>query len=84
MRGQGIGKMLLEYLAKLALKRKCGRLEWWVLDWNKSAIKFYKKLGAKAMSDWTVYRVSGKNLTKLGKIPSPVMPTENRINRAPQ
>lgn len=64
-RGKGIGGELLSFLAQLAIERDCGRLEWWVLDWNESAINFYKKLGAVAMDDWTVYRISGQNLIDL-------------------
>jgi GNAT superfamily N-acetyltransferase len=64
-RGRGYGKKLLAYLAKLALERGCGRLEWWVLDWNKSAIDFYHSLGAKSMSEWTVQRVTGVALENL-------------------
>lgn len=66
-RGQGIGQIMLAYLAKLAKDRKCGRLEWWVLDRNETAIKFYKKIGAKAMDEWTVQRVSGQELDDLAK-----------------
>ena len=66
-RGKGIGGELLSFLAQLAIKRDCGRLEWWVLDWNESAIGFYKKLGAIAMNDWTVYRISGQNLSRLAE-----------------
>lgn len=57
-RGQGIGKALLQRLAQLALERNCGRLEWSVLDWNKPAIDFYMDLGAKPMSEWTVFRMT--------------------------
>src|SRR5450432_190536 len=57
-RGKGIGQKMLAYLAHLAKKRKCGRLEWWVLDWNETAINFYKKIGAKPMDEWTVFRVT--------------------------
>jgi GNAT superfamily N-acetyltransferase len=64
-RGSGIGRALLVHLAKLAKERGCGRLEWWVLDWNESSIGFYKSLGAVAMDDWTVYRVTGEALEKL-------------------
>ncbi|MDF1678060.1 MAG: GNAT family N-acetyltransferase [Legionellaceae bacterium] len=64
-RGQGVGKIMLAYLAQLAKDRKCGRLEWWVLDWNETAINFYKSLEAKAMDEWTVYRVTGEALDKL-------------------
>ena len=64
-RGRGIGKRLLAHLAKLAVDRGCGRLEWSVLDWNQDAIRFYESLGAKAMDEWTVFRVTGDALTKL-------------------
>ena len=64
-RGAGIGKKLLVRLAGLAKARGCGRLEWWVLDWNEPSIGFYKKLGAVPMDDWTVYRVSGEALEDL-------------------
>jgi GNAT superfamily N-acetyltransferase len=67
LRGHGIGKSLLSYLARLAIERGCGRLEWWVLDWNEPAIRFYERLGAKPMDDWTVYRVTGDALEELAK-----------------
>ena len=66
-RGKGYGKALFKQLAKIAVERKCGRLEWWCLDWNKPSINFYLSLGAKAMDDWTVYRITGDTLKKLGK-----------------
>lgn len=65
MRGKGMGKMILSFLAKLAIDRKCGRLEWWCLDWNEPSIKFYKQMGAVPMNDWTVYRVSDEALYTL-------------------
>jgi GNAT superfamily N-acetyltransferase len=65
LRGRGIGRILLSYLAKLALERGCGRLEWWVLDWNEPAIRFYERLGAKSMDEWTVFRVTGDTLRQL-------------------
>jgi GNAT superfamily N-acetyltransferase len=64
-RHQGIGRALLEHLAALARERGYGRMEWSVLDWNRSAIDFYESLGAKAMSEWTVYRLSSD-----GKVPT--------------
>ena len=67
MRGKGIGKTMLSFLAKLAMDRKCGRLEWSCLDWNKPAIHFYKHLGATPMDEWTVYRVCGEELNNLAK-----------------
>jgi hypothetical protein len=56
---------LLQRLAQIALERDCGRLEWWVLDWNDDAIAFYRRLGAVAMSEWTVQRLAGKALKRL-------------------
>ena len=67
MRGKGLGKILLGYLASLAIELNCGRLEWWVLDWNKPAIDFYQSLGAQPMDEWTVNRVAGEALGKLAK-----------------
>lgn len=64
-RGAGIGKKMLVHLARLAKDRGCGRLEWWVLDWNAPSIGFYEKLGAVAMDDWTVYRLAGTALDEL-------------------
>jgi len=65
MRGKGIGKVLISYLAHLAKERGCGRFEWWVLDWNKSAIQFYHSIGARPMDEWTVQRVDGEALDQL-------------------
>ena len=64
-RGKGIGRALLARLAALAVERECGRLEWSVLDWNKNAIGFYERLGARPNSGWTVYRLVGDALTAL-------------------
>jgi GNAT superfamily N-acetyltransferase len=64
-RRRGFGGALLRHVAQLAWERKCGRLDWSVLDWNQQAIDFYKKLGAVPMSDWTVFRVTGEALAKL-------------------
>jgi GNAT superfamily N-acetyltransferase len=64
-RGKSVGKKMLAYLAYLTKQRQCGRLEWSVLDWNKAAIDFYKKLGAKAMDEWTIYRVTDEALDHL-------------------
>lgn len=66
-RGQGIGTALLRELARIAVSRGCGRLEWWCLDWNTPSIEFYRSLGAEAMDDWTVYRISGETLGKLAE-----------------
>ncbi|WP_404336479.1 GNAT family N-acetyltransferase [Sphingomonas sp. MMS12-HWE2-04] len=64
-RGMGAGKALLRHLAGIALDRDCGRFEWSVLDWNTPAIDFYRAMGAEAMDEWTVQRVSGDALAKL-------------------
>lgn len=64
-RGHGYGKSILKYLAKIAVERKCGRLEWVCLNWNKPSIDFYLSLGAKPMDDWTIYRISGTTLNEL-------------------
>ena len=64
-RGGGIGRALLKELARLAVERGCGRLEWAVLDWNRDAIGFYERLGARPNSEWTVYRLAGEALTTL-------------------
>ncbi len=65
-RGRGLGRALLRHLARLAQERGCGRLEWAVLNWNEPAINFYKSLGATPMDEWTVFRVTGDALDRLG------------------
>jgi len=64
-RGKGYGRALLVELAKIARERGCGRMEWAVLNWNESAIKFYRTLGAKPMNEWTVFRLTREEITKL-------------------
>lgn len=66
-RGKGLGKVLLSYLAKLAVERDCGRLEWSVLDWNQPAIDFYQAQGATMLHDWRINRVTGENLKVLAQ-----------------
>ena len=66
-RGQGYGKALLKKLASIAVERGCGRLEWCCLDWNRPSIDFYLSLGAKPLSDWTIYRVTGDTLLNLAE-----------------
>lgn len=66
-RSRGIGKELLKHCATLAKERNCGRMEWWVLKWN-TARKFYENLGAEAMDEWVVYRLTGKPLEKLANL----------------
>jgi GNAT superfamily N-acetyltransferase len=68
-RGRGYGKALLQHLASICNERGYGRFQWWVLDWNSPAIEFYRSLGAEAMSEWTVYRVSDEPLRRLGGLP---------------
>ena len=64
-RGAGVGQQLLAHLARLALERGCGRLDWAVLDWNAPSIGFYRRLGATALQDWTTFRLSGAALERL-------------------
>lgn len=66
-RGKGYGKGLIKQLSKIAVERKCGRLEWSCLDWNKPSIDFYLSLGAMPLNGWTIYRLTGDNLENLGK-----------------
>ena len=66
-RGHGHGKALIRQLAKIAVERGCGRMEWCCLDWNKPSIDFYLSLGAKPMDIWTTYRLAGENLTEFAK-----------------
>ena len=65
-RGRGVGRSLLRYVANVAVTRNCGRMEWSVLDWNEPAIRFYRALGARPMDEWTVYRLTGEALERLG------------------
>ncbi|MCK9209864.1 MAG: GNAT family N-acetyltransferase [Ignavibacteriaceae bacterium] len=65
LRGKGVGKKMLLYLFQKALDEKCGRMEWAVLDWNESAINFYKSLGAKAMDEWTIFRMDEAAINKV-------------------
>jgi GNAT superfamily N-acetyltransferase len=67
-RGQGFGKALLAHLAKKCVANDYGRFQWWVLDWNTPAIEFYRAHGAVAMDEWTVFRVSGKELDTLAEL----------------
>lgn len=64
-RGKGYGKATLQQLGHIALERRCGRLEWACLDWNRPSIDFYLSLGAKPMDEWTVYRLAGDSLRGL-------------------
>jgi GNAT superfamily N-acetyltransferase len=66
-RGKGFGKSLLAFLAKIAFDNNFGRVEWSVLNWNEPAIKFYKKLGAIPMNEWTVFRLTGDSIKTLAK-----------------
>jgi GNAT superfamily N-acetyltransferase len=65
-RGQGHGMAFLKTLAKICVERGYGRFQWWVLDWNEPSIEFYKSIGAVPMDEWTIFRVSGEALKKLG------------------
>lgn len=66
-RGLGYGKALLKYVAKLAVERNCGRMEWICLDWNESALAIYRSMGAVPLSDWTVQRLDGPALKEFAK-----------------
>ena len=75
-RGFGVGRKLLEHLARITVERGWGRLEWSVLDWNEPSIAFYKKVGATPMDEWTVFRLAGEKLrslaladSKIGRLP---------------
>ena len=76
-RGRGHGKALLAALARLALERGYGRLQWSVLDWNEPSIEFYKGLGAMPMQDWTLYRIAGAPLKRLATSVSPNRPDDS-------
>jgi GNAT superfamily N-acetyltransferase len=66
-RRQGVGKALLSAVAKIAVDRGCGRLEWSVLEWNQNAIEFYQSRGATVLPDWKICRLTGETLTKFGE-----------------
>ncbi len=66
-RGKGYGKRLFVHLAKLAVERDCGRLDWSVLDWNEPSLKFYASLGAKSLDDWIPQRLTGRELADLAR-----------------
>lgn len=67
-RGNGVGKALLKHLAQIAVQNDCGRFEWSVLDWNEPAIKVYEAIGAKAQSEWIIYRLAGQDLIDFADI----------------
>ncbi|WP_380181223.1 GNAT family N-acetyltransferase [Kalamiella sp. sgz302252] len=66
-RGNGAGKALIRHIAQLAVQRRCGRLEWSVLDWNQPAIDFYKSIGAEPQSEWVRYRLAGDALVEFAE-----------------
>jgi GNAT superfamily N-acetyltransferase len=66
-RGRGLGKALVKEVARIAVERDCGRLEWSCLDWNEPSIRFYKSLGAQPLEEWTMYRVAGDGLRQLAE-----------------
>jgi GNAT superfamily N-acetyltransferase len=73
-RGKGIGHALLARLARIAVERGCGRMEWEVLNWNEPSIQFYEKLGAHPLADWTKYRLTGEALHKVANQQSSITP----------
>ena len=66
-RRRGVGRALLQHLAQVAVDRNCGRMEWSVLDWNEPAIQFYRRIGARAMDEWTVFRLTGDALQRAAR-----------------
>ena len=64
-RGKGLGKLIFSFIAKLAMQRNCGRVEWTVLTWNEPAVNFYKKIGAVPKNEWMLYKISGNALGEL-------------------
>lgn len=77
LRGRGIGKGLLAYLAALAIERHCGRIEWAVLDWNEPSIGFYKSLGAAPLEEWRIFRLTGAALDRLASSPPSPSPASS-------
>jgi GNAT superfamily N-acetyltransferase len=75
-RGHGVGRRLLSWLAAQAVSRNCGRLEWSVLDWNEPSIRFYRNLGAVAMDEWQIFRVTGPALSQLAASGNPLRSAE--------
>jgi GNAT superfamily N-acetyltransferase len=73
-RGRGLGRRLLAHLARIAVERNCGRMEWSVLDWNQQALGFYRRLGARSMDEWTVQRLTGEALRSLAATAPAVRP----------
>ena len=68
MRGRGIAKRILGFISQLAIQRGCGRIEWGVLDWDDPAVRLYRKAGAEALSEWSLYRISGEALENLATL----------------
>lgn len=66
-RGRGLGKKFFIHLAQRAMDENCGRIQWWVLDWNEPSIAFYKSMNAIPMEEWTVFRLEGKSIEELAK-----------------
>ena len=66
-RGRGLGKALVKEVARIAVERDCGRLEWSCLDWNEPSIRFYRSLGAQPLEEWTMYRVADDDVLKLAE-----------------
>ncbi len=67
MRGKGFGEAMFSFIAKLAVERRCGRLEWSCLNWNTPSIAFYRKMGAEPLDDWTMYRLTGEKLAEIAR-----------------
>jgi GNAT superfamily N-acetyltransferase len=82
-RGRGIGKALLASVARIAVERRCGRLEWSVLDWNAPAIGFYRALGARPLDEWTVYRIDDEPLARLAALAPDPTPCPSTTETSP-
>jgi len=80
LRGHGVGRALLQRIAAIAVARGCARMEWTVLDWNETAIRFYESLGARAMREWTLWRLAGEPLAGLAAS-APRAGTEHQADR---
>jgi len=66
-RNKGLGKFFFSFLAKIAIERNCGRMEWSCLNWNKPSIEFYKNQGAQPLDEWTIYRITGDGINRLAE-----------------
>ena len=66
-RHSGVGRRIFKFIAKVAVERNCGRMEWAVLNWNRPAIRFYENMGAKPLADWTIFRLKEEEISRVAK-----------------